>query len=462
MKNVFLHTLYAVAMAAIVSSCVEAVQEDAPAELLTPSISVGQSTSGDSFTVEWTSVPNAVSYAYSLNGASEVSTAELSVTFQDMEPGSYNVRVKALAPDGGAYLDSQWGSCDFELVAGAGADSDQERLGKPELKAENVTWDSFSVSWSAVEGAGEYVYSLNGGEEITTSATEVEFTGLEAGDYRVRVKATEGGALADSYWAAITVTVYSQDEDFSLDKPVLRVENQTETSFTVAWNVVENASYYMYRLNGAEPIQTYNTSVDFTDCGPGDYIVEVKAVPAEGTVYKDSEWASITVILEDPADPEELDITGYYLLSDGEYYIEYVGNTVYHIHVPYIPDPFRAIRSGNALQVAWEPVPTDLSADGFGIVDVYMCAFHPDYGGTDCLWPGEEPIWDFDANGVTLVNGVFIGYELVDGGAWYNWVTGSALKAGTYGEKLDSSSAPAAVLSAPGAVKPSVLHNVAR
>ena len=166
MKNVFLHTLYAVAMAAIVSSCVEAVQEDAPAELLTPSISVGQSTSGDSFTVEWTSVPNAVSYAYSLNGASEVSTAELSVTFQDMEPGSYNVRVKALAPDGGAYLDSQWGSCDFELVAGAGADSDQERLGKPELKAENVTWDSFSVVWSAVEGAGEYVYSLNGGEEI--------------------------------------------------------------------------------------------------------------------------------------------------------------------------------------------------------------------------------------------------------------------------------------------------------
>ena len=481
MKNVFLHTMYAVAMAAIVSSCVEAVQEDAPAELLTPSISVGQSTSGDSFTVEWTSVPNAVSYAYSLNGASEVSTAELSVTFQDMEPGSYNVRVKALAPDGGAYLDSQWGSCDFELVAGAGADSDQERLGKPELKAENVTWDSFSVVWSAVEGAGEYVYSLNGGEEITTSATEVEFTGLEAGDYRVRVKATEGGALADSYWAAITVTVYSQDEDFSLDKPVLRVENQTETSFTVAWNVVENASYYMYRLNGAEPIQTYSTSVDFTDCGPGDYIVEVKAVPAEGTVYKDSEWASITVILEDPADPEdpddpenpenpdELDITGYYLLSDGEYeyeyYIEQAGSTVYYIYVPFTSDPFRAVRSGNTLQVAWEPVPTDLSADGYGIVDVYMCAYHPDNSDpaneTYYLWPGEEPVWEFDAGGVTLVNGTFIGFINPNNDGWLNW-TGSALKAGTYGEKLDSSSAPAAVLSAPGAVKPSVLHNVAR
>lgn len=655
MKNVFLHTLYAVAMAAIVSSCVEAVQEDAPAELLTPSISVGQSTSGDSFTVEWTSVPNAVSYAYSLNGASEVSTAELSVTFQDMEPGSYNVRVKALAPDGGAYLDSQWGSCDFELVAGAGADSDQERLGKPELKAENVTWDSFSVSWSAVEGAGEYVYSLNGGEEITTSATEVEFTGLEAGDYRVRVKATEGGAMADSYWAAITVTVYSQDEDFSLDKPVLRVENQTETSFTVAWNVVENASYYMYRLSGGDPVQTYNTSVDFTDCTPGDYTVEVKAVPAEGTVYKDSEWASITVILEDPAAPEdnklatpELEVTtgsmsfvvewnsvenaetyvytlmvngtdgektdtegstriefsdmqeGEYVIrvqakaaEDSEYidsgwaeesftlngtqdgipleipnlsvtYLEghdiraywnpvanaeryvyridgegenevhgfdfdrdlneyfillgfgYPGNyllevralaeegsgyvdsewasynvtfldfrgtytftseegssnyTIYYepsdskyfIQTDFAQDPFVARRIGDTLKVSVNPVQVDVGVEYGGIVDVVLCAYHTDSeDGQLYLWPDEESVWSFDESGVTLVNGLFIGFEdVIDNEGWYSWQNSKILP-GTRISKNSSSSAPAAVLSAPGAVKPSVLHNVAR
>lgn len=127
---------------------------------------------------------------------------------------------------------------------------------------------------------------------------------------------------------------------------------------------------------------------------------------------------------------------------------------MYYIYVPYTSDPFRAIRSGNTLQVAWEPVPTDLSADGYGIVDVYMCAYHPDDSDPETyyLWPGEEPVWEFDTDGVTLVNGTFIGFIDPNNDGWLSW-TGSVLKAGTYGEKLDSSSAPAAVLSAPGAVK---------
>lgn len=53
MKRVFLRILYAAAAAAFLLSCVEDAQEAAPVELTAPSISVEQSLSGDSFTVEW-------------------------------------------------------------------------------------------------------------------------------------------------------------------------------------------------------------------------------------------------------------------------------------------------------------------------------------------------------------------------------------------------------------------------
>lgn len=476
MKRVFLRILYAAAAAAFLLSCVEDAQEAAPVELTAPSISVEQSLSGDSFTVEWASVPNAVSYAYSLNGATEVSTAELSVTFSEMEPGSYNVRVKAVAADGGGYLDSQWGNYDFDLISGGDADSDQVRLDKPVLQAGNVTEDSFTVSWSEVDGASGYAYSLDGGEETTVAETEVVFTGMTAGDYRVRVKARapEGSALADSYWAGITVTVSSQDGDQALDKPVLRVENQTANSFTVAWYAVDNASYYMYRLNGGELIQTYETSVEFNEYAPGEYTVEVKAVPAEGTMYEDSEWASLLVTIadsedpdnpddpdnpgdsDDPEDPEVLDITGYYRISDGEsvyeYMIEQVGTTAYNIHTPFLATPFTAERDGNTLSVNSDPLPTDLGQE-YGVVDIYMFAYHQDYSTpedeTYYLWTGEAPMWEFDTNGVTLVNGVFIGFESAEQGGWLSW-QGSAMYPGTYMEKYDPDAASAASLSVPG------------
>lgn len=473
MKRVFLRILYAAAAAAFLLSCVEDAQEAAPVELTAPSISVEQSLSGDSFTVEWASVPNAVSYSYSLNGATAVSTAELSVTFSEMEPGSYNVRVKAVAADGGGYLDSQWGNYDFDLISGGDADSDQVRLDKPVLQAGNVTEDSFTVSWSAVDGASGYAYSLDGGEETTVAETEVVFTGMAAGDYRVRVKAkaSEGSALADSYWAGITVTVSSQDGDQALDKPVLRVENQTANSFTVAWYAVDNASYYMYRLNGGELIQTYETSVEFNEYAPGDYIVEVKAVPAEGTMYEDSEWASLLVTIadsedpdnpdnpgdsDDPKDPEVLDITGYYRLSDGEsvyeYMIEQAGTTAYNIYTPYLDTPFTAERDGNTLSVNSGPLPAYM--EEYGTVDIYMFAYHQDYSTPEdesyYLWTEEAPIWEFGANGVTLVNGVFIGFESAEqGGGWLYW-QGSAMYPGTYMEKFDPDAASAASLSVPG------------
>lgn len=86
-----------------------------------------------------------------------------------------------------------------------------------------------------------------------------------------------------------------------LDKPVLTVENQTATSFTVAWAEVENADSYTYTLNNGTEQTTTATSAEFTSLTPGDYTVKVKAT-SENTSYADSDWAITDVTIAEPVE----------------------------------------------------------------------------------------------------------------------------------------------------------------
>lgn len=106
-----------------------------------------------------------------------------------------------------------------------------------------------------------------------------------------------------------------------LDKPVLTVEDQTASSFTVAWAEVENADSYTYTVNNGTEQTTTATSAEFTDLTPGDYTVKVKAT-SENSSYADSDWAITDVTIAEPVEETfTLDVyvtddnassTGYY------------------------------------------------------------------------------------------------------------------------------------------------------
>ena len=63
-------------------------------KLAAPVLSVTEQTS-NGFTVSWQTVENAAGYAYVLDNEAEKSTNATSVTFTDLEPGTYTVKVKA-------------------------------------------------------------------------------------------------------------------------------------------------------------------------------------------------------------------------------------------------------------------------------------------------------------------------------------------------------------------------------
>ncbi len=80
-------------------------------------------------------------------------------------------------------------------------------------------------------------------------------------------------------------------------------------SIRVFWPKVENAAYYMVRLNEGEAAKCESTATNFTDLTPGDYTVEVQAIAEEGSDYSDSEWGKATATITAPTNTFEIAIS---------------------------------------------------------------------------------------------------------------------------------------------------------
>lgn len=80
-----------------------------------------------------------------------------------------------------------------------------------------------------------------------------------------------------------------------LKKPTaLKITEKTNNSFTIEWAKVENAASYVVVFD-AQTYPTTETKYSFTDVEPGQYKVQVMAVAAAGSNYKDSSYAEIDV-----------------------------------------------------------------------------------------------------------------------------------------------------------------------
>ena len=106
---------------------------------------------------------------------------------------------------------------------------------------------------------------------------------------------------------AAVVSCNTDEKGVVLDTPVLSIANTTSTSFTVAWEAVENADMYTYEFR-EEQASTESLSVTFDGLTPDSmYAVRVKAVSTSASV--ESEWAEISVtLLSQEAETPKLNI----------------------------------------------------------------------------------------------------------------------------------------------------------
>lgn len=215
--NYFYLRLFAVSAAAAVAlSCQE---QNGPAEavaLATPEVSA--TVNGDNVTVSWTEIPNAATYSWNIDSNAARTTDQTSVTVStsDLAEGEHTVYVIANPALDAAdqYTASQPGSYTFTVTAQV----EPQRLETPEVTANLDGKGGVVVSWSSIEHAASYIYSLDSGEWETTTETSVTYQ------------------TSDLTATTHTVSVIAQPEEGSAE---YRESLPGECSFTVQHEVVE-------------------------------------------------------------------------------------------------------------------------------------------------------------------------------------------------------------------------------
>lgn len=143
---------------------------------------------------------------------------------------------------------------------------------------ENIKLEGRRLSWDAVEGADEYVIYVNGEERFTVRDAYYDNYGELQKDDKIRIVAT-GYYAYDSAPSA----------EYTFIPPQLARPSVTVSGRNVSWNPIQNASKYVYTVNGQQ-YETHDTSIYVYESGT----VRIKAVDGNG-IYLDSEWTSVTV-----------------------------------------------------------------------------------------------------------------------------------------------------------------------
>ncbi|MBR2947195.1 MAG: hypothetical protein IKC17_01230 [Bacteroidales bacterium] len=136
--------------------------------------------------------------------------------------------------------------------------SNTSGLSTPELTILEQTASSFTVSWNVVEGADEYVYTLNGGGENTTAQTIVTYNDLETSIYTLAVKAVNDNAQSE--WAQIEVVLVPSSEDgFAVQ---INAKDVTASTATVEFIPSNNETQYFARVITSAELENLTITTD--------------------------------------------------------------------------------------------------------------------------------------------------------------------------------------------------------
>ncbi|WP_295939193.1 hypothetical protein [uncultured Alistipes sp.] len=160
---------------------------------------------------------------------------------------------------------------------------------QPKVSVREVTTTGFKLRWDAVEGADTYTFTLDGGEESSTTGCEISFSDLKRQtEYVVAIKAcpldqTRYEASAYTYVHVIT------DDIEQLPKPKVTLGSAYASRTVISWSEVPEADAYEFSIGGTTAV-TEGRQISFTNLAKSkQYTFSIRALTSDATRFNDSE-----------------------------------------------------------------------------------------------------------------------------------------------------------------------------
>ncbi|MCR5003289.1 MAG: fibronectin type III domain-containing protein [Bacteroidales bacterium] len=266
-------------------------------QLNAPEISLNE-TGYNSASLIWDSVENAEYYNlyYSGDDNPEI-TIKNSIKLTGLEPATtYTVSVTAVPASQSKFKESKTSnSITFTTL-------DKPQLDTAEITVSNLTTTGVKIAWAVVNNAGSYIYKWADEDEVTTTETSIEKTGLPMDSAFVfKVKAVPTEDVSEDWAASPWATVEFRTLAPELSTPVISVMKATTLKATLGWTAIEDASYYEYALDSETAADTTATAITYIGlAADSEHTFKVRAVLKldDGRLYY-SDWAENTFTVKD-------------------------------------------------------------------------------------------------------------------------------------------------------------------
>lgn len=213
-------------------------------------------------------------------------------------------------------------------------------IAQPQIVVSDLTTTGFTLRWNAVDDAGSYVYTFDGGAETPITECRVAFTGLERQkEYVVAVKTCprDPAEYTESAFAYIHVLT---DDLEQLPQPRITLGSAYASKTIISWSEVPETKLYEVTLDGREPSTTSERTIVLSNLDRGKpYTFSVRALTSDATRFTNSEAAELPFVTSDDDVPPLLiaptevisDAVAFdiYAPSDETYYYEILPATTF-------------------------------------------------------------------------------------------------------------------------------------
>lgn len=168
------------------------------------------------------------------------------------------------------------------IAALVGCNSSALQLSDPE----NVKYDGTTITWNAVENADSYSIKINDGEEYKVTVPSYPYDARDT-QFTVTVRAVSNASK-----------IVQSGETVKTFAPLGKIDEIiVADDGSISWNVVENATGYLVRVDNVE-LDVPVTTPSFAEIQEGTHSVQVRPIVTDNNSYY-SKWSdakSITIL----------------------------------------------------------------------------------------------------------------------------------------------------------------------